>query len=78
MEAKEQLTKYKKQGITLQLVGLGPQHWTNQQFEEWLATKSWTEETKEKHRGLFEGTIVFYDDDSFDYDKERWEYEQDF
>jgi len=44
------------------------QNWTNEQFEAWLATKTWPEETKEKHRGLFEGQISFDGNGDFSYE----------
>lgn len=32
-------------------------YWTNEQFEEWLTTKLWSEENKEIHRRQFAGAI---------------------
>ncbi len=34
-------------------------HWTKAQYEKYLATREWSDETKNKHRNLFKGTITF-------------------
>lgn len=36
-------------------------HWSAQEFENWLATKQWSEESKNSHREQFEGVITFED-----------------
>lgn len=34
-------------------------NWTNEQFENYLSTKKWDEETKNVHRKEFKGYIEF-------------------
>ena len=34
-------------------------NWTKDQFEDYLATKGWSEEIKNNHRYQFKGTIIF-------------------
>lgn len=33
------------------------QNWTNEQFEVYLATRTWSEKNKDIHRNLFKGQI---------------------
>lgn len=44
------------------------QEWSDERFEEWLATKKWAEEVKDYHRSLFNGFISFDGNGGFSYE----------
>lgn len=43
-------------------------NWTKEQFEAWLSTKQWSEESKNRHRSLFKGYIEFDGNGAFSYE----------
>ena len=42
-------------------------NWTNEDFENWLSTRKWDNETKNYHRSLFKGVITFDNLGGFEY-----------
>lgn len=44
------------------------QEWSKERFENWLATKQWSDAVKDEHRGMFKGYISFDGRGAFSYE----------